>query len=494
MAELSILEQRLNKIEQLKALGLNPYPNDFKPTATSKDILTKYGSYSREELESLEKTNYLLAGRVMFRRTFGKAGFLQIKDRNGSIQAYVSKQGISEQNFTVFNEILDIGDVVGIAGYPFITKTGELSIHVTEFRILTKALNPLPEKFHGLTDVEMRYRQRYVDLIMNDESKERFLKRFKIIKEIRKFLDSKDFFEVETPMLHPIAGGATARPFKTHHNALNMELFLRIAPELYLKRLIVGGFERVYEINRSFRNEGMSTRHNPEFTMIEFYCAYVDYNDLMELTENMFRTIAMNVLGTLQFEYQGHQIDFEKPFRRLSVYDGIKEYIPDYDPKIFEDIEVARAFAKKRGVKVESYWPHGKILMEMFEEAAQHTFINPIFITDFPLDVSPLARKKDSDPTLVDRFELYVGGYEVANAFSELNDAMDQEERFINQLKEKEAGDVEAQSMDNDFVRALKYGMPPTGGEGIGIDRLVMILTNAPSIRDVLLFPHLKPE
>jgi len=327
---------------------------------------------------------------------------------------------------------------------------------------------------------------------MNDDSKKRFINRTKILKTMRNFFDARDYLEVETPMLHPVAGGATARPFTTHHNTLDMELYLRIAPELYLKRLIVGGMERVFEINRSFRNEGISTRHNPEFTMVEFYQAYANYNDMMNMTEEMFKYIAMEVFGTYKFNYQGHELDFEKPFKRLSVHDGIKQYLPDYDEAIFTDIDKAREFAKSKGVHIEDYFPHGKVLMELFEHVAESDLIEPIFITDFPLDVSPLSRKKDEDPTLVDRFELYIGGFEVANAFSELNDPLDQEQRFLAQLKEKNAGDDEAHGMDSDYITALKYGMPPTAGEGIGIDRLTMLLTNAPSIRDIILFPLLK--
>ena len=490
----NIFEQRLEKLEALGELTGIKYPNDFKVDTKISQILETYKNEDRESLAQKEKKYFSIAGRVMFRRIMGKAGFLNIRDRDADIQLYVSKKSISENDFIQFKKLLDIGDIVGVKGYPFFTKTGELSLHVSEFRILTKSLTPLPEKFHGLKDIEVRYRQRYLDLIMNRDSRERFIARSKIVKELRNFFDSKDYLEVETPMLHPIAGGAAARPFITHHNTLDMELYLRIAPELYLKRLIVGGFERVYEINRNFRNEGISTRHNPEFTMVEFYQAYATYEDLMNLTEEMFKTIAQNVFGKLTFQYQGNTIDFSKPFKRLSVYDGIKQYLPNHPKEIFTDINIAKDYAKKQGAKIEDYYPHGKILMELFEHVAEEDLIEPIFITDFPLDVSPLSRKKDSDNTLVDRFELYIGGFEVANAFSELNDPLDQEQRFLNQLKEKEAGDAEAHNMDKDYIRALKYGMPPTAGEGIGIDRLVMLLTDAPSIRDVILFPLLKKE
>jgi len=489
-----IFKQRLEKLDALEELIGIRYPNDFKVDTKIKDIIEKYKDETRESLQAKEKVFYSVAGRIMFRRSMGKAGFLNIRDRDGDIQLYISNKTVSENDFVQFKKLLDIGDIVGVKGYPFVTQKGELSLHVTEFRILTKSLTPLPEKFHGLKDIEARYRQRYVDLIMNKDSRERFINRSKIINAMRNFFASKDYLEVETPMLHPIAGGAAARPFITHHNTLNMELYLRIAPELYLKRLIVGGFERVFEINRNFRNEGISTRHNPEFTMVEFYQAYATYTDLMDMTEEMFKYIAQTVFGKLEFEYQGNKIDFSKPFKRLSVYDGIKYYFPEYPENLFTDIKVASEFAQKHGVKVEKYYPLGKILMELFEHVAEKDLIEPIFITDFPLDVSPLSRKKDSDPTLVDRFELYIGGFEVANAFSELNDPLDQEQRFLNQLKEKEAGDAEAHNMDEDYIRALKYGMPPTAGEGIGIDRLVMLFTDAPSIRDVILFPLLKKE
>ncbi len=490
----NIFEQRLEKLEALGELIGIKYPNNFKVDTAITSILEEYKNETRETLETKEKKTFSIAGRVMFRRIMGKAGFLNVRDRDGDLQLYVSKKSIPEDDFTQFKKLLDIGDIIGVKGYPFVTKTGELSLHVTEFKILTKSLSPLPEKFHGLTDIEARYRQRYVDLIMNQDSRARFIARSKIVKELRNFFDSRNYLEVETPMLHPIAGGAAARPFITHHNTLDMELYLRIAPELYLKRLIVGGFERVYEINRNFRNEGISTRHNPEFTMVEFYQAYATYTDLMDMTEEMFKTVAEKVFGKLVFEYQGNKIDFSKPFKRLSVYDGIKQYLPEHPKEIFTDIEVAKKYAKEQGAKIEDYFPLGKVLMELFEHVAEKDLIEPVFITDFPLDVSPLSRKKDSDNSLVDRFELYIGGFEIANAFSELNDPLDQEQRFMKQIEEKEAGDDEAHNMDADYIRALKYGMPPTAGEGIGIDRLVMLLTDAPSIRDVILFPLLKKE
>jgi len=490
----NIFEQRLEKLEGLGDLIGVKYPNNFNVDTAVTSILEEYKNETREILETKEKKTFSIAGRVMFRRIMGKAGFLNLRDRDGDLQLYVSKKSISEDDFIQFKKLLDIGDIIGVKGFPFVTKTGELSLHVTEFKILTKSLSPLPEKFHGLTDIEARYRQRYVDLIMNQDSRARFIARSKIVKELRNFFDSKNYLEVETPMLHPIAGGAAARPFVTHHNTLDMELYMRIAPELYLKRLIVGGFERVYEINRNFRNEGISTRHNPEFTMVEFYQAYATYTDLMDMTEEMFKFVAQKVFGKLVFEYQGNTIDFSKPFKRLSVYDGIKQYLPNYPKEIFTDIDIAREFAKKQGAKIEKFYPLGKVLMELFEHVAEKDLIEPVFITDFPIDVSPLSRKKDADNSLVDRFELYIGGFEIANAFSELNDPLDQESRFLKQIEEKEAGDDEAHNMDADYIRALKYGMPPTAGEGIGIDRLVMLLTDAPSIRDVILFPLLKKE
>ncbi len=489
-----LVQQRLDKLKQLQLENGIAYPNTFQVSTTAAQLHELYGEMSREALQEREQEEHSIAGRVMARRIFGKGGFLSIQDRSGSIQLFISKKSITEKMFQQFKQLLDIGDIIGVKGYPFVTKTGELSLHVTQFYILTKALLPLPEKFHGLSDVELRYRQRYLDLIMNPDSKSRFIARSKIIQELRNFLIGHDYLEVETPMLHSIAGGAAARPFTTHHNALDMPLFMRIAPELHLKRLVVGGMERVFEINRNFRNEGVSTRHNPEFTMVEFYQAYATYTDMMDLTEEMIRYIAHKVFGRYQFNYQGHEIDFEKPFKRLSVYDGVRQYYPDAPETIFTSREDAVSFAQSQQIKIEPYYNHGKVLMELLEIKLEGVVYQPIFITDFPLDVSPLSRRKDDDPSLVDRFELYIGGFEVCNAFSELNDPIDQEARFSKQLADKEAGDDEAHEMDQDYIRALRYGLPPTAGEGIGIDRLVMILTDAASIRDVILFPLMKHE
>lgn len=489
-----LIQQRLEKLNQLKERNGVAYPNTFRVDTTATELRKQYGELSREALQEQDKSYHTVAGRLMAKRLFGKGGFLSIKDRSGDIQLFVSKKSITEEMFEQFKQLLDIGDIIGVNGYPFVTKTGELSLHVTEFYILTKSLIPLPEKFHGLTDVELRYRQRYLDLIMNDDSKSRFIARSKVVQEMRNFFVSRDFLEVETPMLHSIAGGAAAKPFTTHHNALNMPLFMRIAPELHLKRLVVGGMERVFEINRNFRNEGTSTRHNPEFTMVEFYQAYATYRDLMDFTEEMIRHVAKTVFGTYQFNYQGHELDFEQPFKRLAVYDGINQYYPDAPETIFTSRDAAATFATSQGIKIESFYNHGKVLMELLEVKLEGKVFQPIFVTDFPLDVSPLSRKKDSDPSLVDRFELYIGGFEICNAFSELNDPTDQAERFANQIADKEAGDAEAHGMDEDYIRALQYGLPPTAGEGIGIDRLVMILTDAASIRDVILFPLLKHQ
>lgn len=490
MEELSeLLLQRRRKVNALWEAGINPYPNDFKPRHTSADVAAAYGSVEQIDAPDAE---FVLAGRIIARRSFGKAAFIQLQDRAGRMQLYVRKDDLGEEQFAAF-ESFDIGDIVGAAGFPFRTKTGELSLHLRSIRLLVKSLLPLPEKFHGLTDVETRYRQRYVDLIVNPEVRELFVKRSRIINLIRGFMTSRDFLEVETPMMQPIPGGATARPFVTHHNALDMELFLRIAPELYLKRLVVGGFERVFEINRNFRNEGISVRHNPEFTMMEFYQAYATYEDLMELTEELFCHVAQEVLGTLEFSYQGMEISFKRPWRRLTVKEAVLEY-GDIDRKQVEDRDLALAYARSIGLDLPDSIGYGKLLMEIFEEVAEHKLLQPTFVTAYPTEVSPLSRKSDYDPEIVDRFELMIGGREIANAFSELNDPVDQKERFLAQVAEKDKGDEEAHYMDEDYVRALEYGLPPTAGEGIGIDRLVMLLTDSPSIRDVILFPQLRKE
>ena len=490
MEELSeLLLQRRRKVDALWEAGINPYPNDFKPLHTAADIVSAYGS--QEQIDASGE-RFVVAGRILARRSFGKAAFIQIQDRTGRLQAYVKKDEVGQDVFAGF-ENYDIGDIVGVEGYPFRTKTGELSLHVRSIRLLVKSLLPLPEKFHGLTDVETRYRQRYVDLIVNPEVRDLFIKRSRIINLIREFMAAREFLEVETPMMHQIPGGATARPFVTHHNALDMELYLRIAPELYLKRLIVGGLERVFEINRNFRNEGISIRHNPEFTMMEFYQAYATYEDLMELTEELFCHVAQEVLGTLDFTCQGLEISFRRPWKRLTVREAVLEY-GDVEESHLDDRDLALAYARSIGLDLPGDIGYGKLLMEIFEEVAEHKLIQPTFVTAYPTEVSPLSRKSDHDPDIVDRFELIIGGREIANAFSELNDPVDQKERFLLQVAEKDKGDEEAHYMDEDYVRALEYGMPPTAGEGIGIDRLVMLLTDSASIRDVILFPQLRRE
>jgi lysyl-tRNA synthetase class 2 len=476
-------------VDALWEAGINPYPNDFKPRHTSADVIAAYGD--KEQIDAVDEI-FVVAGRILARRSFGKAAFIQLQDRKGRVQIYVKKDEIGDAAFEAF-ESFDIGDIVGAEGYPFRTKTGELSLHARSIRLLVKSLLPLPEKFHGLTDVETRYRQRYVDLIVNPEAREIFVKRSRIVNLIREFMTSRDFLEVETPMMHQIPGGATARPFITHHNALDMELYLRIAPELYLKRLVVGGMDRVFEINRNFRNEGISVRHNPEFTMMEFYQAYATYEDLMDFTEELFCHVAQEVLGTLDFTNQGLEISFQRPWKRLTVREAILEY-GDIDQKHLDDRELAFDYARSIGLDLPPDIGYGKLIMEIFEEVAEHKLIQPTFITAYPTEVSPLSRKNDHNPELVDRFELIIGGREIANAFSELNDPVDQKERFLSQVAEKDKGDEEAHYMDEDYVRALEYGMPPTAGEGIGIDRLVMLLTDSASIRDVILFPQLRKE
>lgn len=491
MEELSeLLLQRRRKVNDLWAAGINPYPNDYKPEHTSADVVAAFGEVEQIDAPDAE---FSLAGRIIARRSFGKAAFIQLQDRKGRIQIYVRKDDLGEEMFAQF-ESFDIGDIIAASGFPFRTKTGELSVHAKMVRLLVKSLLPLPEKFHGLTDVETRYRQRYVDLIVNPESREIFIKRSRIVNLIRSFMSSRDFLEVETPMMQQIPGGATARPFITHHNALDMELYLRIAPELYLKRLVVGGFDRVFEINRNFRNEGISVRHNPEFTMMEFYQAYATFEDLMDFTEELFCHVAEQVLGTLDFTYQGLEISFQRPWRRLTVKEAILEY-GDIDVKSLDDRDLVLAYARSIGLDhLTDDISYGKLLMEVFEEVAEHKLIQPTFVTAYPTEVSPLSRKNDHDPEIVDRFELMIGGREIANAFSELNDPVDQKERFLAQVAEKDKGDEEAHYMDEDYVRALEYGLPPTAGEGIGIDRLVMLLTDSASIRDVILFPQLRKE
>jgi lysyl-tRNA synthetase class 2 len=431
---------------------------------------------------------------MMSRRVMGKASFAHLQDMSGRMQLFVQRDALDEGVYNNRFKKWDIGDIIGAEGVLFKTKTGELSIKVDSLRLLTKALRPLPEKFHGLSDQEIRYRQRYIDLIMNEVSRNTFQLRTRIVQFIRNFLDQRGFLEVETPMMQVIPGGATARPFATRHNALNMDMFLRIAPELYLKRLVVGGFERVYEINRNFRNEGLSARHNPEFTMLEFYEAYADYNDLMDLTEAMLRALCQEVIGSTEVVYQGESYDFGSPFQRMTVKESICHFNPDITGEMLDDEAQARAIAERMEIPLKPSFGLGKIQIEIFEKSVEHRLMNPTFITAYPTEVSPLARRSDSDPFVTERFEFFVGGREIANGFSELNDAEDQAERFRKQVEEKDAGDDEAMHYDADYVRALEHGMPPTAGEGIGIDRLVMLLTDSASIRDVLLFPHMRPE
>lgn len=480
----SLMRVRMEKMEALKEKGINPFGQKFVRTHHAQEILDQ-----QDQLIS-EQTEVVIAGRLMAKRGQGKAGFANIQDLSGQIQIYSKIDVAGEENHGLFRKA-DIGDIVGVKGYVFITEKGETTLMVQQFTMLTKSLRPLPEKFHGLTDVELRYRQRYVDLIMNQEVQTTFVLRSKIIKYVREYLDNNGYLEVETPVLHNLAGGATAKPFITYHNALDMELYMRIALELHLKRLIVGGLEKVYELGRTFRNEGIDTRHNPEFTMMEVYQAYADYNDMMDLTEDMIKYVAQNALGTTSITYGEYEVDLGKPWKRISMADAVKEF-SGVDFSTIATDEEARAAAAAVGVHVPDDMPKGKVLNELFEEKVEANLIQPTFITDYPIEVSPLARRKDSDPELTDRFELFIVGREHANAFSELNDPIDQEERFKKQVEEKEKGDDEAHPMDADFITALEYGLPPTGGLGIGIDRLVMLLTNAPSIRDVILFPTLK--
>lgn len=486
-----LIAERRAKLAAIREKGM-AFPSDFRRNVMAGELHAEYGQKSAEELDE-NPARVKIAGRMMAKRVMGKASFAQILDQSGRIQLFVQRDTVGEECYQEFKG-WDIGDILGAEGVLFVTKTGELSIKVDAIRLLTKSLRPLPEKFHGLTDQETRYRQRYLDLIMNDVARETFRIRTRIVQYIRRFLDDRGFLEVETPMMHSIPGGATARPFVTYHNALDLEMFLRIAPELYLKRLIVGGFERVYEINRNFRNEGVSTRHNPEFTMLEFYEAYADYHDLMDITESMLRGMAQEILGKTQLTYQGEEYDFGKPFQRLTVKQAILKFNPELNEKQITDLAPARDVAKALGIPVKDSWGLGKVQIEVFEKTAEHRLREPTFITEYPTEVSPLARRNDQNPFVTDRFEFFVGGREIANGFTELNDAEDQAERFRKQVEEKDAGDDEAMHFDADYVRALEHGMPPTAGEGIGIDRLVMLFTDAPSIRDVLLFPYMRPE
>jgi lysyl-tRNA synthetase class 2 len=476
-----LIEERRDKLKALRAHGI-AFPNDFRKQDAAAALHARFGANSKEELEK-DKPAAVVAGRMMLKRVMGKASFATLQDGSGRIQAYITQDLAGYEAFKHW----DLGDIVGVEGRLFKTMKGELTVHATRIRLLAKALRPLPEKFHGLADQEMRYRQRYVDLIVSPESKEIFLRRTRIIQALRDTLRAEGYLEVETPMMQPIPGGAAARPFKTHHNALDLDLYLRIAPELYLKRLVVGGIERVFEINRNFRNEGISTRHNPEFTMLEWYCAYQDWHYMMDLTERLVRTAA----GTSSVAYQGKTIDIGKPFARLPIPEAIRQQ------GIAGDLRDSAFLSRKLDeLKIEHPGEHGwgSLQLMLFEAVAEKHLIQPTFVTDFPAEVSPLARRRDSDPDLADRFELFIDAKEIANGFSELNDPEDQAERFREQARKKESGDPEAMYYDADYVRALEYGMPPTAGAGLGVDRLVMLLTDSPSIRDVILFPHMRPE
>ena len=480
---------RREKLHNLREQGIDPFGKRFERTNATNELLSLYGEFSKKELEEKE-ISVSIAGRIMTKRGKGKAGFAHIQDLHGQVQIYVRKDAVGDEEYELF-KTADLGDLVGIEGKVFKTNVGELSVKATGFTLLTKSLRPLPDKYHGLKDVEQRYRQRYLDLITSMESRETFVTRSKIIREMRRYLDDNGYLEVETPMMHAIAGGASARPFITHHNALDMELYMRIAIELHLKRLIVGGLEKVYEIGRVFRNEGVSTRHNPEFTMIELYEAYADYKDIMKLTENMVAHIAKQVLGTTTIQYGDYEINLEPEWTRLHMVDAIKEHsgADFWNPM---SVEEARELAKEHNVEIKDTMEVGHIINEFFEQKVEDKLIQPTFIYGHPVEISPLAKKNDEDPRFTDRFELFIVAREHANAFTELNDPIDQKERFEAQLKEREQGNDEAHMMDDDYIEALEYGMPPTGGLGIGIDRLVMLLTNAPSIRDVLLFPAMR--
>ena len=485
-----LIAERKHKLAAIREQGI-AFPNDFRRAHISDEIHAKYDALSKEELEA-NKVEVSLGGRMMTRRIMGKASFCTLQDMGGKFQVYVARDGLPEGLYNDQFKKWDLGDILGVKGYLFKTQTGELTVWATEIRLLTKALRPLPDKFHGLTDNEARYRQRYLDLISNEQSRKTFLVRSKTVAYIRRFFNEHGFLEVETPMLQAIPGGASARPFETHHNALDMQMFLRIAPELYLKRLVVGGFEKVFELNRNFRNEGVSTRHNPEFTMLEFYWAYADYNDLMDLTEKLFRGLALDVLGSTEVPYQGEVFDFGKPFARMSVTESILHYNPSITKEQLATRESVAELAKSLGIEVKANYGHGRILMEVFDELVETKLRHPTFITEYPAEVSPLARRNDDNPEITDRFEFFIGGRELGNGFSELNDAEDQAERFREQVAQKDAGDDEAMFYDEDFVTALEHGLPPTAGQGIGIDRLVMLLADAASIRDVILFPHMR--
>lgn len=483
-----ILEKRRQKFLDLKAQGKNIFPNDFKVLHTVKAIRKAVDTLGDEPLET--GPTFVTAGRIMALNRFGKTAFIRFRDRTGQLQGYIRKDKVGDADYSLFKQI-EVGDFIGLKGPLFQTKTGEWTLMALELRLLSKALRPLPEKFHGLRDPEKRYRKRYLDLVMNPEVHEIFIKRSQIVQSVRTFLLERDFLEVETPMMQPIPGGAEATPFKTHHNALGMDLFLRIAPELYLKRLVVGGLERVFEVNRNFRNEGISTQHNPEFTMLEFYQAYATYTDLMQMTQEMFRYVSMELTGSTRINYQGAEIELGDEWDRIPLLSAL-ETIGGVDPDILADKEQLLAFAQSKGIQVTKTRHTEKVITKLFDTLVEPKLIQPTFITGYPVEVSPLSRKNDTDPSLTDRFELFVGGREIANGFSEINDPEDQRARFLQQEASREAGDLEAHCMDEDYVEALEYGMPPTAGEGIGIDRLVMLMTDSASIREVIFFPHMR--
>jgi lysyl-tRNA synthetase class 2 len=487
----NLLKQRRDKAKLLEESGVKLYRNNFTTPIPISDVLPRGEQLAAEAFEDNGNV-YRVAGRIMSMRRFGKAAFFHIQDETGRIQIYAKRDNLGDEDYKIFKK-WDVGDIVGVHGRLFKTKTGELSIEASKMQMITKSMRPLPEKFHGLTDVETRYRQRYVDLIVNPEVRETFRIRVDVIRLIREFLTNRGFLEVETPMMQAVPGGATAKPFKTHHKALGIDLYLRIAPELYLKRLLVGGFEKVFEINRNFRNEGLSTRHNPEFTMLEFYQAYVTYQDLMDLTEEMISWLADEITGSMELTYQGQAVDLSPPWKRFTMDEALVE-VGGIDGKILQDDASVMQLARDRGIELQPEAGPGKAKTELFELLVEEKLVNPTFVTSYPTEVSPLARRNEEDPTVTDRFELFVTGREIANAFSELNDPEDQFRRFEQQIAERGDDEEIHPELDHDYIRALEYGMPPAAGEGIGIDRLVMLLTDSPSIRDVILFPHLKPE
>ena len=491
VSQSQVLKQRQEKASHLEASGLELFPNDFRKDTDIARILEAYSHLQQEDLPG-EETTFALAGRVVSLRSFGKATFLHLQDQTGRIQIFVQRDVIGAETYKLFKKF-DIGDIIGVVGSLFRTKTNELTLSATRVQLLSKSFRPLPEKYHGLKDVEARYRQRYVDLIVNPRVRDIFTIRTQVVAGMRRFLDSKGFMEVETPMMQPIPGGATAKPFETHHNALDMKLYLRIAPELYLKRLLVGGLEKVYEINRNFRNEGISTQHNPEFTMLEFYWAFATFYDLMDLTEDIFASLARDILGSARVTYQGTEIDLSPPWNRIAFHQALQD-IGGLRPEQYEDPETAKKLVTQLGENVQVNEALGKLQAKLFDILVEPKLVQPHFIFHYPTDISPLSRRNPDNPNVTDRFELFISGREMANAFSELNDPRDQKERFLEQVKAKEKGDEESHFMDEDYIRSLEYGMPPAAGEGIGIDRLVMLLTDSPSIREVILFPHLKPE